>query len=272
MENTIAYITTRGRVGRQRTLECIPTSVRKIVRLVVDEDEFSEHKKKYSGVKILRFPKIGFGGLSDKRQWCLEHAIHNAYRFMFLLDDDLIIKKREPKSMKIRRATPREVRMMFDQLVEWLYNYPNVGISQQEGNNHFPQPWGMCAKVIRFIGFDVDVIAKHDLRFDEFKLMSDYDMILSLIELGYNNIVWYDYANEQRSSNEAGGCSIYRTPELLAEVAHAMAAKHPTINVVKMKTSKPWPGFDSNERIDVRIGWKKAFGIRKRGNIGKFLK
>jgi hypothetical protein len=82
------------------------------------------------------------------------------------------------------------------------------------------------------------------------------------------------------SSNAKGGCSAYRTPELMEKVANFLSQEHRGLVTVKTKKTKGgWGGFPVDEdgnvtRTDVIVHWKKAFqqGKRLKKGISSFIK
>lgn len=278
MKDFHLYITTRGRVEKQTTLESIPKDWLDKTYLVVDKDEAKAHQKLYKDkvAGILIFPGGGnhSGGLSDKRQWVTENALG---RYICLLDDDLKFNVR--RDGKLVNADNKDINKMFHLMYQWLKEgLAHCAVSPREGNCWCESEFSENTRLLRVLCFDTQVLKKEKIRFDNLPLMSDFDIVLSLLEAGYPNRCTYVYANGQRASNDKGGCSIYRTPELMEKAANGLKKLHPaTVTVKKKKTSKPWAGFDTNERVDVDISWRKAFEIgsnRKKsgGGIGKFFK
>jgi len=263
-DNIDIYITTRGRPGRQVTLENIPKSLLPYVSLVVDKTEYYSHKKKYSEkVAIICFSKgTGTGGLSEKRQFCLEHT---SKKYLVLLDDDLRFYTRD-KDRKLIIAKEKDIKKMFDLLFVWMEKgYAHVGVSPREGNNWVTEDYIKVGRMMRVLCFNVEVLRKEKIRFDRLLLMSDFDVVLSLLEKGYPNIVSFIYANGHRGSNDKGGCSFYRTPELMEKSAKKLKKLHPKIlKVITKETKKPWMGFNTKKRIDVNISWKSAYSLGKK--------
>ena len=269
------FILTRGRVGRQITLSNLPRSIRKKTYLVVEKDEYQEHRgeKMHDIAGILKFKKQwgnfildGSGNFSDKKQWTSEYCLKKDIRYMVLLDDDLKFDAR--KEGKLKPAKNKDVVEAFKQLHEWMKDgFAHVAMSPREGNNWVEEDYIEVGRAMRVCGFDVKVLEKHNLKLNRTILMGDFDITLQLLELGYPNRILYSHANGQRKSNDDGGCSLYRTPERMTEAANTLKVLHPKFVTVKqVKTSKPWAGFDTKVRTDVQVSWKKAYeyGISKK--------
>lgn len=275
MMKTRFYIPTRGRANRQRTIHNLPEGILCRTYLVCDEDEYKEHVKECSGIipkkRILAFPpKIGnfivgkFGCAWDKKQWIFENTSADN---MFFMDDDLAFDIR--KDGKLLKASKRKVYDAFNIMTKWIFfeKIAHVCLGPREGNNRVVEDYIDNSRAMRVMGYDVEVIRKHKLKFNRLQLMSDFEMTLTLLELGYSNRVLYKYANGQRKSNDDGGCSIYRTPELMERAAKGLKKLHPNfVKVKKVETSQPWAGFDTNIRYDVQVSWKKAYqyGVGKK--------
>ena len=165
---------------------------------------------------------------------------------------------------------------MFRILRENLNKFAHVALSPREGNNHVEEDYRDVSRAMRVCGFDLEIIKKERLHFNRLQLMADFDITLQLLELGYPNRVTYNYANGQRKSNDEGGCSLYRTPETMTKAANMLHTFHPKfVKVQVKKTAKPWAGFDTRERTDVTVYWRKAyeFGLSKtKKGIRSFLK
>ena len=276
MKDVALCILTRGRGDRQTTLENIPDVLRDFVYLVVDKDEYVAHKKYSKSVKkILQMP-VGWGnsgGFSDKKQWTSERIKE---RYYFIIDDDLSFNKRTGD--KLMKTNSRDVYKAFDIMYGWMKDedIAHVALSPREGNNRVIEEYRDASRAMRVCGFDMDIIRKEKVMFNRTVLMADFDITLSLLEKGYSNRVLYSYANGQRKSNDSGGCSFYRTPELMSKTAHKLHSLHPLyVKVETKKTAQPWCGFDTRERTDVTVSWRKAFEFgkakTKKGGISTFF-
>lgn len=281
MKDVAFLILTRGRLDRQITYSNLPGIIKRHTYLVVDQDEDTKYSDKFQRIV---FPKgfgnfliDGSGNFSDKKQWSSEWCFKHGYKYMILLDDDLKFDCR--RDGKLKPSTIVEITCGLYLLVNWLREgYSHVAMSPREGNNWEEKDFAEVGRAMRVCGFNLEIIRKHNLKFNRTILMADFDITLQLLELGYPNKISYKYANGQRKSNDDGGCSLYRTPERMREAALSLQKLHPKfVKVTEKKTSKPWAGFDTNVRTDVQISWKKAYeyGLAKKNkkkNISKFLK
>lgn len=281
MKDMAICILTRGRPNRQITLQNLPKRLRRMTYLVVDKTEYNTHVQ-YKGLvkKILKMPPgwgnfiiDGYGNFSDKKQWVSENINE---RFYFILDDDLSFNVR--KDGKLIKAEQQDICDAFNIMYGWLKDgIAHVALSAREGNNRIKEDYVDVVRAMRVCGFDLKVIRKEKIKFNNLILKADFDTTLGLLEKGYKNRVLFSFAQGHRKINDSGGCSLYRTLESMEEAANKLYFLHPKyVRVEERKTAKPWPGFDRSVRIDVTILWKKAYNdavVRKR-NKGKldFLK
>jgi hypothetical protein len=189
-----------------------------------------------------------------------------------LADDDLTFSCR--KDGKLLKATDAETYKAFKILYSWMKNdgIAHVGFSCRSGNNRVKTDYVEAHRCIMFVGFDLDKIHREKIKMNRLAIRSDFDTTLQLLETGHNNRVLYTFAQGHKGSNSKGGCAIYRTEKMMRQNAFDLAKLHPgIIRVSEKKTKYAWAGFDSNIRIDVTIGWVKAFrqGIAKKNNKGK---
>ena len=140
--------------------------------------------------------------------------------------------------------------------------FHHVGVSARPGNNNtFPKQYCEKTRATHVHGYRLSTLLKHNVRFDAVPLMEDFHVTLSLLKLGYPNLVMQDFACGQAASNAPGGCSLYRDAELQAEACQTLRSLHPDFVTVVTKKSKSWQGMST--RLDVRIQWKKALGTRR---------
>jgi hypothetical protein len=121
---------------------------------------------------------------------------------------------------------------------------------------------------LRALAYDVNVLREKGVRFDRLEVMEDFDVTLQLLRLGYKNANLARWCNEQVNSNEAGGCSIYRTMTLQSKCAQKLARLHPAfVKLTQRQTKTSWGG---QPRHDVIVQWRKAFESSK-GSGGDYV-
>lgn len=120
------YIPTRGRWDRQITSEVL--SEAKITHYIVTEDPIKNYNHVLS--RYAKFLPCPSSKLSAKRQWILEHAGKSK---LVMVDDDMTFRFRTTTDgiVKFLRSGPAEVHKMFGMIDALLYNYAQVGITDE---------------------------------------------------------------------------------------------------------------------------------------------
>lgn len=250
------YIHTSGRPHKQTTLRGFSKKLLEDTVLVVQAKQFTDHEHRYGKrCEVVALPDH-ITKLSPTRQWILENAETNEF---VMLDDDLTFSYRLPGTgVKLHKANEQVIESMFADMEELLKGgYAHVGISAREGNNHVDAGVKTVGRMMRILGYNKATVFEEQCRLDRVETKQDFDMTLQLLRKGWPNAIIYSYAHNQPGSNNAGGCSIYRTPEVMARCSHELAALHPDfVTVVEKETKSSWGG---GTRTDVRIAWKKAY-------------
>ena len=196
--------------------------------------------------------------LAATRQWCTENFYPED---IFWMDDDMLfyVRPGTPIDDRLYYCESDDMATMMRIIERSFEHYAHVGISLRQGNNRKMMHFHEAGNMGGCIGVKTKIVMDHGLRYDRNIVMEDKHMILSLLELGYPNIVWYYYCCGQKGSNTAGGCSTYRTADMQRESAELLAADHPGfVKVTQKKTKGGWFGGDGT-RWDVVCSWQKAF-------------
>lgn len=240
--------------------------------LVVPDDELNDHLP-FTNTYKFGCLSVHCIGINNVRQWIVEHCSDDK---ILMIDDDLSFFRRTSlEDFTLRPCFDNEILEIIEWIDHKLDDYAHVSISARTQNfqttSRLLQHNSLELELVRpwrIYGFRKDIILGEQLDFHaglEVNTMDDFHMTLQLLELGYPNLVWFQYAHEQRGSNSAGGASTYRDLELLKVCADNLKAKHPGIvETVQRKTINSWGGTPKNPvyRTDVRIQWMKALGIR----------
>lgn len=252
------YIPTYGRPERQITFKLFtPGMQRKVVFVCVPEEEKRLRSLwESTGCGFLVCSKKG---VSAARQAALEHSEYDKVCFF---DDDLRFSKRLPnwdfdKNAKLQKATSSELTSAVIWMQKHLNDYAATGIGARGGNNGMSKRWtNENYRIMRSFAVDRTVMNKHNIRFDDFYYWEDFHVALSLLELGYGNLVNIDFVSDG-VSNTAGG--VVRNLPKMMEEATRFAALHPTAKL-RMKTF--FEGKTKIESPDFTIQWKKSLGIK----------
>lgn len=249
------YIPTVGRADRQRTLMVMPDEFD--VTLVVQHHERKLYGK--YGRPIMVLPR-DIRTIGRTRKYIVSKTLEED---IIMIDDDVQFYRRKPdgylegnfRDIKGLKKIAKEALLEMQKLMK--AGIVHCGISAREGNNRVTDDYVDCTRMMRVLGWKVGVMKTLPIKFDRMQLMEDFDVTLQLLTLGYHNRVLYTYAQGQKSSNEDGGCSTYRTPELQEHCAKKLKSHFPDfVDVVEKVTKTSWGG---GTRTDVRIKWKKAY-------------
>ncbi len=261
------FIHTYGRHDWQKTLQYITPNIQERTWLVVQKRE----AHLYTWPRLMVLPKK-VKMLSPTRQYILENAKKNK---IVMLDDDLLFLRRiSEDDWHLRNCQPEDMGAMFRKISRQLDVYAHVGVSHRMGNNRHKTIRLNNVRMNGVIGYNRERVLAAGARFDRIDLRQDFDITLQLLRAGLPNLVSVEFAWDQsRASNSAGGCSNYRTPELMARCAHELAELHPgfvrvvekeTKTYAKQTAATAWKGFGGT-RTDVIVYWKKAYDSFQKG-------
>lgn len=254
------YINTRNRLDRQWTYDHLKEVPKLNPVLVCPKDEVEGHLA--ANRRAMARPE-SCHNLSETRQWLLEIC---PSKIMILVDDDLdFFIRKNKETFHLRRAGAGDLREMFRRINTYITqdNIKHLGLDMRQGNNHHAIPYVDVGRACSFLAYDVDFLRENDIRFDNFPLMQDFDVCLTLLKMGFPNRIITEFCyNERGGSNAMGGVSDYRSNALIANTAYALSRRHdPFVKVVTKKSKSGWKGME--ERVDVNVQWKKAYESSK---------
>lgn len=252
------YIPTYGRPERQITFKCLSKGMQtKVVFICVPSEEKQLRQLwQDTGCNFLVCDKKG---VSAARQAALEHSVSNKVCFF---DDDLRFSKRLEDwdfdtNGKLAKATKEQLTFGIIWMQNSLNSYPIAALGARGGNQGIRHRWvNPNYRVMRSFAVDKSVMQRHDIRFDDFYYWEDFHVALSLLELGYENVVNVDLVSDG-VSNTTGG--VQRNLEQMMVEANRFAELHPTAKL-RMKTF--FEGKGKIEVPDFTIQWKKTLGIK----------
>jgi hypothetical protein len=264
-ENTLGiYITSAGRADKLSTLDYMSASVQAMTTFVVPYDQYDTYKKVLAGTACaVLSPPPDITLMSPKRQWVFMNTPH---RFAWIMDDDLDFYTRQ--DMKLIRATQTDVQsMVFEVFNELTNGTPFVGISSRYGNNTVTEDYKDIGRVSRCWALDVEIYRQLGISITPFPeyCIDDFHIILSFLEHGYSDRIFYKFSQSDKGSNSAGGCSTYRNYDVQYRSALWLAEQHPQfVTMVEKETKHAWPGMKKNAegknvRMDVNVQWAKAY-------------
>jgi hypothetical protein len=174
-----------------------------------------------------------------------------------VMDDDLVfLRRKSPKDIHQRKGLLADALEVFPRMESWMVRggYLHGSLSQRGGNNHVEDAFKEVGRSVDCHFYQAHRLYELGIRIDAIVLRSDFHMTLSLLELGYPNIIDYEFMSGQKDG-EPGGCQDYRTHDMLDSQAHELVKLHP--GFVTVVTKERIGGFGTS--TDVRIAWKKAY-------------
>ena len=251
------YIPSCGRANQLETVYWLSEEAKKKTTILVPENEREEYQRNH---KDWKFVGHKIKGIAPLRKMIIENC---PTRYCMMLDDDICFYKR-PKSgdWHLVYTTPEEFNNVTKTVMARVKaeNLAQASVSMREGANHQLADWAYNQRYTRYFLFDTTQLK--DVVFGRLQVMEDFDIALQLLRKGKPVAICYLFAQDQKGSNTAGGCSTFRTLKIQEESATKLAELHaPFVKVVKKKTKTAWGG---QERTDVMIFWKKAFESARR--------
>ena len=243
------FIPSSGRAHIQLTWNSLPEVLRKKTTLVVPNSQLQEYTRKgFPAIADPGVPRIGV-----VRQWIAEHARED----FVMLDDDLtFFMRRQDNPTLFKDATPQDIVEAFDDLATTLKTYAHASMGTREGGNRRTEYYIQDTRLLRVLGYNKKIFMKEKIRFDRLDVMEDFDVTLQLLTKGYSNMTLNYIVHNQKGSNQPGGCSLWRNPEMQEKGAYELHSQYPDfVRVVKKFTKTAW---FKGERTDVVVQWKKA--------------
>jgi len=196
------------------------------------------------------------------RAWIGENARKSGKDRFIIMDDDVDLLVREsPESWRLVKADPTDVDAMLEWMWKQLDETENVGISAREGNNRagiggVSDLTVFSTRPMRVQGFRTDAFLACE--HGRVQVMEDFDISLQILAAGGSVCVNYYWAQGQKMTNAAGGCSDWRTHDIHESSAQRLAELHPGIVSLRQKINKgDQNGFGT--RTEVTVQWKYAY-------------
>jgi hypothetical protein len=202
--------------------------------------------------------------LPEKRDWTVKRWHELGYTKIMLLDDDLRFATRvSDDDWHLREIRGEELLQEFIRLEEKLGpEYPHVGFGIRQGNNTLKEVgWKIATKQVCTLGYYLPIVAK-EVWWDQLILRTDMAATLQLLLKGYPNAVWTKTVADQKEFDAPGGCSRYRTVDMLNTEAERFADLFPGyITLTEREYNESVKGGKkkkSTKRIETIIQWQKA--------------
>lgn len=223
------------------------------VTYVVPESEEKGFQKVWGHVDLYTVPDTF--RFSDVRQHLVEEFLADPHHVC--MDDDLVFLRRKAPLNVHQRSDMRfqDALDCFRRMELWLERgFVHGALSQRGGNNHCPDAYALNKRATDCHFYHAGVLHDLGIKINAVVLRQDFHTTLSLLELGYPNVIDHEFMTGQKDG-EPGGCQVYRNHEMLEEQAHLLHRLHPDfVTVVEKERIR---GFGMS--TDVRIAWKKAY-------------
>lgn len=258
------YIPSRGRADliSRRILSQMSPSALTRTTVVTHPSELQEYTDKLSDRVTVSC--VTYDNIAQKRHQIGILAQSSGHDKFVMVDDDVQILVRESEvDWRLVAATPEQVDTMLEIVESQLDTYVSVALSGREGNNRCgegrwsaPNMQNVCARAMRFTAYRTGDFLS--VEHNRVPVMEDMDVTLQLLRSGRKNIVLSYWATGQRQTNEAGGCSLWRTRELHNAAAERLAELHPQFVKTRQKVNKT-DTAGLGTRTEVTVRWKDAY-------------
>lgn len=260
------YVPSRSRPDRLGVLEQLSDEQLSMTNVVVPESQFDTYQKKI--VDDWDEPLPGVMAVPDSfrigetRHWIGRHAqTHGHDRFLMVDDDIRFLVRQSIVDWRLREASIGEVTQMLSWMEETMVRTRGLSllsVSPREGNNRAgvgtPEDLlRMQQRIHRVYMWDtLEFLTLEHLRVT---VAEDFDLALQTLRRGRQIGLCYYWAHGQRTTQDAGGASDYRTREVHDAAIRRLAELHPgLVGIVEKKNA----GGGLAERLESRISWGTA--------------
>lgn len=256
-------ITTHGRKNQQLTVQNLPKELMSRTTLVCPQKEYGYLRSLREDYDVVVQPNPDWY-LPEKRDWVIQEWVRRGCDKVVLLDDDLRFAIRKSKDdWHLRPITSEELIAEFQRLEDKLGpEFPHVGFAQRQGNNVIQEAgWKIPGKQVCMMAYYLPIVAK-EVKWDLVVCRGDMCATLQLLLKGYPNAVWTETVHDQRQFDAPGGCSRYRTVEMLNSEARKFANLFPGyVSIAEKEYNKGTSKSDKKDsaiRLELIIQWQKA--------------
>jgi len=200
--------------------------------------------------------------IATKRNLIYKHARTCGKEHVFIVNDDVdfYFRKEELSS----KYTNKYDELMEKKVVEKIFleciylcnsKFPISGLPLKQGSQDAKYWFEKNRQIIHLQCYHVPTLEKEEIEHDGMGVcgMSDRWVQLSLHERGYRTVSNFRYAVGDMGTGRPGGCTEFRTPELVTEAARAVKERFPEVTQLKRKANGVW----DTPRIDCTIRLKK---------------
>lgn len=236
------YIPTRGRPDRQRTAVTLSAAGIPFTLVCSDNDprlgEYAE-----LGYPMLRCKARN---IHEKRQFIIDHHKHGK---LVMMDDDLRFYTRRQDG-GFDAATSGGMTRILKRLEKALDSHAHAGLCDKFMSHNRPRGHGTHGRYNQVLAYNLDAWPHRHRPTFRLAINEEHDMHLQLATRGL--APWIDYEmSKDAPYYAAGGCSVWRTPEVEADAMRAFQMLWPHLVTV----------VDSPSSISgkaIRVKWKEA--------------
>lgn len=260
-------VPTRGRLGRQYTIDFLPRDLQADVVVVCPSNEVDRHGLypyvREGSAQVVCQPDDTMT-IAQKRAWIVQHWYDMGVEKIVMMDDDLRFAYRiDDTGTALRQATHDDIRSGFRELEARLSpDCPHAGFGPRQGNNRKEAGWRGPDRMMYVLGYHLPTVVDNAI-FGRIETREDMDVTLQLLRAGFPNAVYHTLVVDQAGGYAArGGCEGERTIERSNADADRLAELHPGLVRVTEKaygTSIP--------RKEVVCSWQKALQTSKRSGV-----
>jgi len=246
------FIPTRGRINNQVTFERFHLAKSLYpVTFIVPEEEYHGFVSKWGTQAEIRIvpSEWHIGNIHDYI------ASYWGDKKHVVIDDDCKLYHCPSKKSCLIVRHARQARNMFLQLEKALDTFAYAGLTPSGYHTLSPFPSYVNSRVLNFHAYRRDIIVKEGIKW-RLPTSGDQHAVLTTLELGYAVHLTNRWC-VQAANWQPGGCTEYRTAELADQSFQTLAKLHSKVKLRKSTTAT------DQQTLDVRVQWKKSYGIRK---------
>jgi hypothetical protein len=254
-----SYKRARTLMSKPNTLDYIHHELLKETILCVRESEsmaYSALASKYPGLFIGTIPDET-DGIPETRDLMIEGAIKQGIRYLVMIDDDLKFAWRPTMDNQYENMSHSIFMRMIKECLSFCgKQYPIVGITARQFSQEKKKEYDENTRIIQFYCLHLPTIQEAKVRFQDagIPFMTDYYFVIKMLQLGYRNLCLNRYTRDDKMQ-APGGCAETRHVNVMNSSAYKLSKIFPSIVKPYVKENGTW----KEKRINVRVGWKKAF-------------
>lgn len=269
-QNFMIGVPTRGRVHRVEAITGIwkyflrgeRAGIEYPLYAFVREDEEVEYRQAFQGTYVQLVVVPNTINIAEKRNFIYEYGAKLGKTHVFIINDDVdMYFRKESLTSKYTNKYDEVIengivdKMLLESILMCNEQYPITGFPLKQASQGAKYSFEKNKQIIHIQCYHVPTLKKEGIQHDGMGVcgMSDRWVQLSLLYKGYRTITNCRYAVGDAGTGQAGGCTIFRTAELVSEAATAVHKNFPEVVELKTKTNGIW----DVARLDCTIYLKK---------------